>query len=84
MAEQQKDESEIIKKEETEFSSIDKYLSDGYLKKYIIYLDDDGQTKKKVALIKQDNAGVSIKIGSSSPFWIPHTRVLKIKEVTQV
>ncbi len=56
-----------------------KYL-EGYEKKFIIFLDDDGSTKEKVSWIRAENNGWWIKLDPKlKPFWISSARVLKIK-----
>lgn len=53
---------------------------EGYEKKFVIFLDDDGSQKEKVAWIRAENSGWWIKLDPlSKPFWISSVRVLKIK-----
>ncbi len=57
--------------------------------KFIVYLDDNGQTKEKYAIIKEDDFWIEIQIYDKEKkkpfdvpkFKIPKNRVLKIKEV---
>lgn len=71
-----------IKENENNFESSERsspYL-EGYGKKFVIFLDDDGATKEKVAWVRAENNGWWIKLDPSlKPFWISSTRVLKIK-----
>ncbi len=69
-------------KHTTPIKESDKEYIVGYEQKYIIYLDDDNSTKKKVAWLKYQNNGYWIKIvPTAPPFWINTQRILKIKEV---
>ena len=55
--------------------------------KFIVYLDDDGTTKEKYALLKEDEFWIEIQLYDiklkqeyhTPSFKIPKTRVLKIK-----
>jgi len=65
-------------------SKKDKEYLVNYEQKYIIYLDDDNSTKKKVAWIRYENNGYWIKVvPRAPPFWINTQRILKIKEVKE-
>lgn len=70
------DKKEAIKRSEKVLIVLDSEFE----KKFIIYYDDDDVIKKKVAWIRFENGGVTIKAElDGNPFWIPINRVLKIK-----